>query len=115
MGADSSWRPSGGAANTASQNHQGLDAQRAPTRKAPVEAYLNITGDGRVVVLRRKAMRQPRGDTIDAMPPTHVGDVVTGMARQRQGYQVSLGGPWIAVFYVGHGEWQQFDAACTRV
>src|SRR5690242_20535449 len=41
-----------------------------------------------------------------------IGDVVTGM--KRQDYEVSLGdhgGQWIAVFYAGHGGYEQLDAA----
>jgi hypothetical protein len=43
-----------------------------------------------------------------------IGHVVTGM--KRQGYEVSIGdhgGQWIAVFYEGHGGYEQLDAAGT--
>jgi hypothetical protein len=43
-----------------------------------------------------------------------VGDVITGM--KRQGYEVSIGdhgGQWIAVFYEGHGGYEQLAAAGT--
>jgi hypothetical protein len=43
-----------------------------------------------------------------------IGDVVIGM--KRQGYELSLGdhgSQWIAVFYAGHGGYEQLDAAGT--
>jgi hypothetical protein len=43
-----------------------------------------------------------------------VGDVVTSV--KRQGFEVSIGdhgGQWIAVFYEGHGGYEQLTAAGT--